>query len=55
MSVASHRKYSKTIPNCVVAKFQLHVTENLLRQLQIMSLPNFPLLAYLFHTHATGV
>ena len=35
--IASHRKFSKTIPNFVLVKFQLHLIENILRQPQIMS------------------
>ena len=26
--IASHRKHSKKIPNCVLANFQLHLIEN---------------------------
>ena len=33
----SEQKYSKTIPNCVLAKFQPHFLQNILRQLQIVS------------------
>ena len=51
----SHRKYSKTIQNCVVAKFQSHRMEKILRQFQIKSLSNFSLPAYLFRTLAIGV
>ena len=40
-SVASHRNYSKTIPNCVLAKIQLHFIGIILRQLQIVSWPIF--------------
>ena len=35
--IASYRKYSKTIPNCVLAKLQLNLTENILRQFQVVS------------------
>ena len=34
--IASYRKHSKTISNCVLAKLQLHLTENILRQFQIV-------------------
>ena len=34
------RKYSKTIPNCVLAKIQSHLFEKMLRQIQIASQPN---------------
>ena len=37
---ASYRKYSKTIPNCVSAKFQSHLSEKIQRQFQIVSKPN---------------
>ena len=36
--IASHRKYSRTFPNCVLANFQVHLNENVLGQLQIVSL-----------------
>ena len=36
-SSASHRKYSMTIPNCVLAIIQLHLVENILIHFQIMS------------------
>ena len=35
--IASHRKHSKTISNCVVAKFQLHLIANNLEHFQIVS------------------
>ena len=35
--IASHRTYSKTILNCVLAKFQSHLIENIPRQIQIVS------------------
>ena len=35
--IASHRKSSMTIPNCVSAKFQSHLIENILRLFQIVS------------------
>ena len=37
--IASQRKSSKTIPNCVLAKFQSHLIESILRQFQIVSQP----------------
>ena len=37
--IASHRKYSMTIPNCVLAQFQSHLIENIPRQFQIVSQP----------------
>ena len=37
ITVASLAKYSKTIPNCVLAKIQLNLLENILRQFQILS------------------
>ena len=40
LSFWSERKYSKTIPNFALAKFQLPLIENILRHFQIMSLPN---------------
>ena len=40
-SIASHRNYSKTIPNCVLAEIQLPLIEIVLRQFQIVSLPKF--------------
>ena len=49
------QKYSMTISNCVSAKFQSHLIENILRQFQFMSLSVFSLLACLFHTLAIGV
>ena len=36
--IACHRKYSRTVPNCVLAKFQVHLIENVLGQIQIVSL-----------------
>ena len=38
-SIESHRLYSKTIPNCVLAKIQLHLVEIILRQFQSVSWP----------------
>ena len=38
MPIASYRKYSKTIPNCVLAKFQLRLIENILKECQIISI-----------------
>ena len=35
--VSSYRKYSKTIPNCVLANLQLHLTQKISRQLQFVS------------------
>ena len=35
--IASHRKHSKTISKCVLAKFQSHLIENVLRKFQIVS------------------
>ena len=49
------QKYSKTISNCVLAKFQSLLIENILRQPQIMSLLIFSLSAYSFYTLAIGV
>ena len=40
-SIASHRTSSKTIPNFVSAKIQLHLIGNILRQFQILSWPKF--------------
>ena len=37
ITVAYLAKYSKTIPNCVLAKIQLNLLENILRQFQILS------------------
>ena len=37
MPIASHRKNYKTFPICVLAKFQSHPIENMLRQFQIVS------------------
>ena len=53
--IASHRKYSKTISNSVLAKFQSLLIENIVRKSQIMSLLIFSLSAYLFYTLAIGV
>ena len=33
ISIASYRKHSKTIPNCVWAEIQVHLIENILKQL----------------------
>ena len=52
--IASHRKYSKTIPNCVLVKFQSHLIENIPRHFRITSLSIFSL-TYLFRTLAIGV
>ena len=41
ISTASHRNYSNTIPNRVLAKNQLHLFEIILRQFQIVSQPKF--------------
>ena len=35
--IESYRKFSKTIPNCVSAKIQFKLLENILRQYQILS------------------
>ena len=48
-------KYSKTISNFVLAKFQSLLVEKILRQSQIMSLLIFSLSADLFYTLAIGV
>ena len=40
-SIAPHRYYSKTFPNCVLAEIQLHLVEIILRQFQILSQPKF--------------
>ena len=40
-SHASYRKYSKTIPSCVLAEIQLHFIEKNLRLFQIVSKPKF--------------
>ena len=40
-SIATHRKYPKTIRNCNWADFQLHLIEQVLRISQIASKPNF--------------
>ena len=40
-SVASHRHFSKTIPNGVLAENQLHLIGIILRQFQIVSHPKF--------------
>ena len=37
ISIASHEKYSKTIRNCDLAKFQLHLIEKFPRQFHIVS------------------
>ena len=37
ISIASHRKYSETIQNCVIAKVQSYLMENNLRQFQGVS------------------
>ena len=36
-SIASYQKYSKTFPNCVVAKIQLHLSRNIVRHFEIVS------------------
>ena len=38
--IASHRKYCKTISNCVVTKFKSHLIEKFLRYFQIVSFSN---------------
>ena len=37
---ASLRNYSKTIPSSVLAKIQMHLTENIRSQFQMVSWPN---------------
>ena len=41
--MASHRIYSKRIPNCVSTKFQLHLVQIILKQFQIVSQLKFHL------------
>ena len=53
--ISISQKYSKTIPNSVLAKFQSYLIENILKQFPIMSFSTFSLLAYLFSTLAIGV
>ena len=36
-SIASHRNFSKTFPNCVLAEIQLPLIEIITRQFQIVS------------------
>ena len=43
--IAPHRKNFKTIPVCVLAKFQLHLIENILKPIQIASL-QIPISSY---------
>ena len=43
--IASHRKNFKTFPICVLAKFQLHLNEKILKQFQIASL-QIPISSY---------
>ena len=40
-SIASHRNFSTTIPNFVLAQIQLHLIEILLREFQMLSQPKF--------------
>ena len=40
-SIAPYRKKSKTNPNCVWAEIQVHLIENILKQLHIASQPKF--------------
>ena len=37
ISITPHRKFSKTIPNCLLAEVQLHLIEIILRQFQVVS------------------
>ena len=41
--MASHRIYSKRIPNCVSTKFQLHLVQIILKEFQIVSQLKFHL------------
>ena len=47
--IASHRKNSRTIPNCVLDNFQVHLIENVLGQFQIVSL-QFPIASHRKHS-----
>ena len=40
-SIAFHRNYFRTIPNCVLAEFPLHLIDIFQRQCQIVSWPKF--------------
>ena len=44
-SIALHRYYSKTFPNCVLAEIQFRLIEISLRQFQILSWPKLTCLS----------